>query len=132
MSNAVNVRNASSGKAVVVKIEGGGGGGGYDLVISGTMNESPHSWVLGDFSVASGSIEECERKCIAGEPINAVLVLNDQHAEYKYSAYVPLAAFDASYRFMEFRFIGSVGNISVGTSWRFLYDSEYELIGLDN
>lgn len=28
MAKAVNVRNASSGKAVVVKIEGGGGGGG--------------------------------------------------------------------------------------------------------
>lgn len=32
MAKAVNVKNASSGKAVVVKIEGGGGGGDVKLV----------------------------------------------------------------------------------------------------
>lgn len=34
MAKAVNVKNASSGKAVVVKIEGGGGGGGDVKVVS--------------------------------------------------------------------------------------------------
>lgn len=107
-----------------------GGGGGYDLVISGTADESPHSWVLGDLSVASGSIEECERKCIAGEPVNAVLVLNTQFGETKYSTYVPLVAFDANYRALTFKFMHDTGSITTGTVWVIIYDSDYELIEL--